>query len=98
MVSQTRVVDWRGSSFRFERMEPMVPPREFEVEWAVSHRGEFIGTMHSLPGESTEELELRSFEWLNDLLGSARPSRLSDTLSDQSSLGRHSAPRSLWSL
>jgi hypothetical protein len=68
MLSQTRVIDWRGHHFRFERMEPPPRPRRSEIDWAVSHAGEFIGTMRSPPGEPALDFELRAFHWLRDLL------------------------------
>jgi hypothetical protein len=36
--------------------------------WAVSWRGEFIGTMPSSPKETTKEFELRCIRWLSDLI------------------------------
>jgi hypothetical protein len=71
LVSQTRVLDWRGNHYRFERMEPTVPPAEPDLEWSVSRQGEFIGTMRSPPGESTLDFELGAFHWLRTLFGSA---------------------------
>jgi hypothetical protein len=64
VVSQTRVVDWRGEHYRFERLEPSVPPSHPEIEWAVSRRGELIGRMRSPPGESTPDFEIAAFHWL----------------------------------
>jgi hypothetical protein len=37
--------------------------------WAVSRRGEFIGTMPYLAEETLAALHERSVEWLDDLLG-----------------------------
>lgn len=64
MVSQTRVVDWRGEHYRFELLEPGAPPSHPEIEWAVSRRGELIGRMRSPPGESTLDFDIAAFHWL----------------------------------
>ncbi len=37
--------------------------------WAVSRHGEFIGTMPSADGETTNEFEVRCVGWLATLLG-----------------------------
>jgi hypothetical protein len=68
VVSQTRVVDWRGSHYRFERLEPNGPPSQPEIEWAVSHQGELIGRMRSPPGESSQDFEIAAFHWLRAFL------------------------------
>jgi hypothetical protein len=81
VMSQTRVVDWRGDHYRFERMEPTVPPSQSEIEWAVSHQGEFIGTMRRPPGETTQDFELGAWHWLRDLLGPARLQRVASSAS-----------------
>lgn len=39
------------------------------VTWAVSHGGEFIGTMPCSPEVTTKEFEARSLCWLGELLG-----------------------------
>jgi hypothetical protein len=71
VVSQTRVVDWRGNRYRFERLEAPLHPGQPETEWAVSRRGEFVGIMRSPTGERTQDFELGAFHWLRDLLGPA---------------------------
>jgi hypothetical protein len=68
VVSQTRVVDWRGNHYRFERLEPSVPPSQPEIEWAVSRQGELIGRMRSPPGESSQDFEIAAFHWLRAFL------------------------------
>ena len=71
VVSQTRVLDWRGNHYRFERMEPTAPPGQPGIEWAVSRQGKFIGILRRPPGESTLDFELGAFHWLRTLFGSA---------------------------
>jgi hypothetical protein len=71
VMPQTRVVDWRGNHYRFERLELPLQPSQPETEWAVSRRGEFVGIMRSPPGEGTQEFELGAFHWLRALLGPA---------------------------
>jgi hypothetical protein len=71
MMSQTRVLDWRGNHYRFERMAATVPLGQPEIEWAVSRQGEFIGTMRRPRGESTQDFELGAWQWLRDLLAEA---------------------------
>jgi hypothetical protein len=68
VVPQTRVVDWRGDHYRFERMESTARPERSEIEWAVWCQGSFIGVMRSAPGESRLDFELGAFRWLRDLL------------------------------
>src|SRR5690349_20454889 len=67
LTSQTRVLDWCGIRYRFERMQPAVQPRHSEIEWAVSRQGEFPGTMRIPPGESTRDCELGAWHWLREL-------------------------------
>ena len=69
MVPQTRVVDWRGAHYRFERIESFAGAGRSEIEWVVSCGGEFVGIMRSAPGESQLDFELGAFQWLRDLLG-----------------------------
>ena len=64
VVLQTRVVDWRGNHYRFERLEPRLQPSQPEAEWTVSRRGEFVGIMRRPPGERTQDFELGAFHWL----------------------------------
>jgi hypothetical protein len=73
MHHHTRSLTWRGESFRFEHLQSRGissdPP-----QWAVSRRGEFIGTM-SCGGDLTmEEFDRRCVGWLRELLGPARRS------------------------
>ena len=65
MRHKTRSVPWRGEQFYFERL-PADTVGDFV--WAVSRRGEFIGTMPALPNETTKEFDLRSLRWVAELL------------------------------
>jgi hypothetical protein len=72
MLAQTRRMEWRGHIYRFERMGSELPRSGPAIDWAVSRQGVFVGRMRSPPGESGEDFEIRSFDWLRDLLGPAR--------------------------
>lgn len=62
-----RTVRCRGELFQFERL----PAREAgDFVWAVTRRGEFIGTMPADPRETTKEFDTRSADWIAALLGS----------------------------
>jgi hypothetical protein len=65
MRYKTRSLPWRGELFHFERL-PADAVGDFV--WAVSRRGEFIGTMPAIPNETTKEFDLRSFHWVSELL------------------------------
>jgi hypothetical protein len=66
MRHKTRTIRCRGELFRFERL-PVKGPGEFV--WAVTRRGEFIGTMPADPRETTKEFDMRSAHWVAELLG-----------------------------
>ena len=66
MHQRSSVVTWRGVPFCFELLED---PRDVVPVWAVSRRREFIGTMPSADGETTNEFEVRCVGWLATLLG-----------------------------
>lgn len=65
MRYKSRTLPWRGELFQFERL-PTDGASEFV--WAVSRRGEFIGTMPAIPHETTKEFDARSISWVADLL------------------------------
>jgi hypothetical protein len=65
MHYKNRSVPWQGELFHFERL-PADSAGDFF--WAVSRRGEFIGTMPALPNETTKEFDLRSLRWVAELL------------------------------
>lgn len=62
-----RSITWQGQAFHFERMQATEAGEV--VTWAVSHGGEFIGTMPCSPEVTTKEFEARSLCWLGELLG-----------------------------
>jgi hypothetical protein len=64
-----RAVAWRGAQFRFERLKNGHDAAARSPLWAVSRRGEFIGTMPCVQEETTKEFDVRSIQWLADLLG-----------------------------
>ena len=74
MRSRRRSVKFAGQPFSFERVEKW-GSSENRVTWAVSRRGEFIGTLTSPNEISTRDFDLRCMEWLSELLGSAPPTR-----------------------
>lgn len=66
MRYRARSIQWAGHSFRFERLDH--PEQGVELTWAVSRRGEFIGTLRC-PGEiTTNEFDVRCQHWLTQLL------------------------------
>jgi hypothetical protein len=69
MEQEARVVIWRGEEFRFEPLRDPSAAGGSPPVWAVSRRGEFIGTMPYLAEETLTALHERSVEWLDDLLG-----------------------------
>jgi hypothetical protein len=71
MRYRRRSVNYDGEPFSFERVDRLGKERR-RVTWAVSHRGEFIGTMASPEEITTKDFDLRCAHWLKDLLGSKR--------------------------
>jgi hypothetical protein len=69
MEQEARVVIWRGEEFRFEPLGDRSAAGGSPPVWAVSRRGEFIGTMACLAEETLTAFHERSVEWLADLLG-----------------------------
>lgn len=72
MRSRRRSVKYAGQPFSFERVEKW-GSSENRVTWAVSRRGEFIGTLTSPNEISTKEFDQRCMQWLAELLGSSPP-------------------------
>ena len=64
MRHKTRTIPWQGDLFYFQRMTDETG----ENAWAVSRRGEFIGTMPDVPHETTKDFDVRSLDWVADLL------------------------------
>jgi hypothetical protein len=66
MRYKVRTIRHHGELFHFERL----PADEIgDFVWAVTRRGEFIGTMPAVPRETTKEFDLRSASWVSELLG-----------------------------
>jgi hypothetical protein len=73
MHAHTRSLTWRGQTFRFQQLGTgKVRDR---AEWAVSRRGEFIGTMACSPEVPTKEFDVRGLRWLTGLLGAPTKAR-----------------------
>jgi hypothetical protein len=72
MLYRRRSVSYAGQPFSFERIERW-ELGESRVTWAVSHRGEFIGTMTSAEEITASDFDVRCTRWLADLLGSSLP-------------------------
>ncbi len=66
MRYHTRSFTWQGQPFRFQRLH-LTPAGE--ALWAVSRRGEFIGTMPCSAEITTKDFDVRSLLWLGELLG-----------------------------
>ncbi len=66
MRYHTRSITWQGQPFRFQRLQVRLST---ETLWAVSRRGEFIGTMACSDEVTTKDFDIRSQKWLGDLLG-----------------------------
>jgi hypothetical protein len=58
------VLVWGGEAFQFTRMAAEGVPT-----WAVTRRGEFVGTLECPGGVADEELLRLAETWLNGLLG-----------------------------
>jgi hypothetical protein len=68
MHDPTRSLVWQGQAFRFQRLPGSSTSGEAAV-WAVSRRGEFIGTMRCNEGVTAEEFDVRGRDWLRELFG-----------------------------
>jgi len=60
-----RNIPWQGELFHFQRM-PSDPTGD--CAWAVTRRGEFIGTMPAVANETTRDFDVRSMGWVAELL------------------------------
>jgi hypothetical protein len=72
MRSARHLVEWHGERYTVEPLKSRSRVTSLSPIWAVSRRGEFIGTLAYNPDESAEELKARCICWLRDLLGTAR--------------------------
>jgi hypothetical protein len=71
MRSNHRSITWHGQAYQFQTLPKQAPTGEIPL-WAVSRRGEFIGIM-SCGEMTTEDFDIRSLHWLDQLLGSSGP-------------------------
>ena len=70
MRSTRHIVEWHGERYTVELLigsSPVTSP--FPKVWAVSRRGEFIGTIPCEPQEADEQFEQRCARWMADLIG-----------------------------
>jgi hypothetical protein len=72
MRSARHLVEWHGERYTVEPLKSRSRVTSLSPIWAVSRRGEFIGTLAYKPDESPEDLKVRCICWLRDLLGTAR--------------------------
>jgi hypothetical protein len=70
MRHRNQSISWHGQVFHFERLNPKASSGETPL-WAVSRRGEFIGTMPCSPEVTTKEFVVRGLRWLGELLGAS---------------------------
>jgi hypothetical protein len=68
MRSRTRSLSWQGQVFYFQYVRDSFEERGAPL-WAVSRRGEFIGTMPCPTEVTTKDFEVRGLHWLSELLG-----------------------------
>jgi hypothetical protein len=62
----SRSITWHDQTFHFQRLDASSSDTQL---WAVSRRGEFIGTMPCPPEVSTKDFDLRGLRWVGDLMG-----------------------------
>lgn len=74
MRYRRRSVSYAGQPFNFERIEAGESGKN-RLIWAVSRRGEFIGTLTSPQEITTKDFDLRCIRWLAELLGSPHPTK-----------------------
>lgn len=74
MRYRRRSVSYAGQPFNFERIETGESGKN-RLIWAVSRRGEFIGTLTSPQEITTKDFDLRCIRWLAELLGSPHPTK-----------------------
>jgi hypothetical protein len=74
MRYRRRSVSYAGQPFSFERVETWESGNN-RLIWAVSRRGEFIGTLTSPQEITTRDFDLRCTQWLEELLGGSHAAR-----------------------
>ena len=68
------VVEWHTERYTIEPLKSPSGVTSLSPIWAVSRRGEFIGTLAYRLDETTKEFEVRCLSWLQDLLETVPPS------------------------
>ena len=68
MRYRRRSLTYAGQPFNFDRIETWESGKN-RLIWAVSRRGEFIGTLTSPEEITTKDFDLRCTRWLEELLG-----------------------------
>jgi hypothetical protein len=71
-MRSARLVEWHGERYSVEPLKSRSRVTSLSPIWAVSRRGEFIGTLAYKPDETPEALKARCIKWLRDLLATAR--------------------------
>ena len=74
MRYRRRSVSYAGQPFNFDRIETWESGKNRFI-WAVSRRGEFIGTLTSPQEITTKDFDLRCTQWLAELLGGPQPTK-----------------------
>ena len=70
MRSTRHIVEWHGERYAVEPLTGPSPLTQLSPEvWAVSRRGQFIGTVPREPQETEEEFKHRCAMWMADLIG-----------------------------
>jgi hypothetical protein len=69
MPKSHRYVQWHGVRYTAEPLKTLARVSSLPPLWAISRRGEFIGTLPMRPDETTKEFDVRCIAWLQDLLG-----------------------------
>jgi hypothetical protein len=73
MRSARHIVEWHGEYYTVEPLKSLSRVTSLSPTWAVSRRGEFIGTLPYRLNETPEELAARCRIWLQELLEVAPP-------------------------
>ena len=71
MRQTCHLVEWHGELYTAEPLKTLTRVSSLPPVWAVSRRGEFIGTLPNRPEETTKEFEVRCARWLQELIGGA---------------------------
>ena len=67
MRQSRHLVEWQGELYTAEPLKTLTRVSSLPPVWAVSRRGEFIGTLPDRPEETTKEFEVRCAKWLHEV-------------------------------